>query len=331
MNVTASVVKENRANPAESANKTLGLVLVVAGLAVQIYFLHILSWLVGLAAVLFGCIKLMPRGGSNAPKRLGKRKDKIAYEFKTPEGPKLFSMGDWAEISQLQFERMDKLFAQSARTSTGCATVFLWIFVTLMLFGWFGGSAAYEFENVPSWVSFLFPNLFIFSLMFAIGGNVTTWEPPGLKRKLAVYRNIIPCLNQAQGLVVKTHAKYYEAYDGNEKIPYDLQVKANWAGASKDFYGLQFQISENSVQSSVYPYFYAVIVAKRGYLIKQKLRGMVLPKPDVTTYSTDKDVEIVVMRQDPDARSDGYHTKPLDQIRLTAGAMNMFEMLRPKA
>jgi len=283
-----------------------------------------------LAAVLFGCIKLMPRGSSNAPKKLGKRKDKIAWEFNTPEGKKLFSMGDWAEISQLQFERFDKLFAQSSHTSTGCATTFMWIFVSLILFVWFGASASCDFENVPSWISFTFPNLFIFSLIFAIGGNVTTWEPHGLKRKLAVYRNILPVLNQAQGLTVKTYAKYYEAYEGNEKIPYDLQVKANWESASKDFYGLQFQVSENSVQSAIFPYFYAVIVAKRGYLIKQKLRGMVLPEPDVTTYSTEDDVEIVVMRQDPDARSDGYHTKPLDQIRITAGAMNMFEMLRPK-
>jgi hypothetical protein len=329
MNVTASVKTGNRTNPAEPANKTLGLVLVISGLAVQLYFLHVLSWLVGLAAVLFGCIKLMPRGGSNAPKRLGKRKDKIAWEFKTPEGPKLFSMGDWAEISQEQFKRFDQLFALSSRSSTGCITGLLWLFVSIALFGWFVGSVAYEFENVPSWVSFFFPNLFIFSLVFAIGGNVSTWEPPGLRRKLAVYRNILPVLNQAQGLVVKAYAKYYEAYEGNNKIPYDLQVKANWEGASKDFYGLQFQVSENSVQSAVFPYFYAVIVAKRGYLIKQKLRGMVLPKPDVTTYSTEDDVEIVVMRQDPDARSDGYHTKPLDQIRITAGAMNMFEMLRP--
>lgn len=329
MNATASVKPGNVANQANIARKTLGLILVIAGLAIQLYFLQILAWLVGLTLVTIGCVKLMPRGGSNAPKKLGRRKDKTAWEFKTPEGPKPFFMGDWAEISQEQFKRFDALFAQSKHTSTGCVTALLWFFVTVALFGWFGVSVAYELENVPSWVSFLFPNLFIFSLIFAIGGNVSTWEPPGLRRKLTVYRNILPVLNQAQGLEVTTQAKYYEAFEGNDKIPYDLQLKVNWEGVSKDFYGMQFQVSENSVQSAVFPYFYAVIVAKKGYLLKQKLRGMILPKPDVTTYSSEEDVEIVVMRQDPDARSDGYHTKPLDQIRITAGAMNMFEMLRP--
>jgi hypothetical protein len=272
----------------------------------------------------------MPKGVSNAPVRKGKVQNRVTWEFKTESGPKPFFRGDWAEIDKNQLGRIEALLKINAKSSNGRLTGCLWVFAILMLFGWFGATVAFELEHLPSWISFVFPNAFIFLLTFAIGGGVSAWEPPSLRMKLKVYWNILPFLEKVDGLSVKTQAKYYEAVDGNEKVPYDLQVKADWEAAPKELYGIQFQVSENSVQGTAYPYFYAVIVAQKGFHLKQKLRGSVLSKPDIAEYSSEKDVEILVMRQDPDGKAQGYHTNVNDQRRLTVGALKMFNLLRPQ-
>jgi len=309
----------------------IGIVFLAAGLGVQVAFLSAFTWVIGIILVIIGCVFVVPKGASNAPVRKGKHKNQVAWEFKTDSGPKLFTMGDWAEIDKNQLGRIESLFKINSKSSNSFSTCCLLFLAIASLIGWFIAAPLFDPNPLPSWVSFVCPNGFIFLLAFAIGGGISAWEPPGLRLKLKVYWNILPFLEKIEGLEVKPQAKYYEAVDGPEKVPYDLQVKANWSGAPKELYGVQFQVSQNSVQGTSYPYFYAVIVAAKGFHLKQKLRGLLLPKPDVTEYSSEDDVEIVVLRQDPDAKPLGYLTHENDQRRLTVGALKTFDLLRPAA
>jgi len=307
-----------------------GLLIVTAGLLLQVFFLQLWSWLIGLALVVYGSIRMMPKGASNAPVRIGKRKRRAAWEFQTPSGPKAFHKDDWAKIDKAMFDKINDLLNLSKRASTGRLTGFIWVMLPIVLFAWFGAAVITDFENIPAWMSLVFPNAAIFLTVLGIGGNVTAWVPPGLKMKLRVYTNVLPIVEQSPDLSITTQAKYYSAVEGDEKIPYDLQLKANWKDAPEELYGIQFQVSQNSVQGTAYPYYYAVIVAQSGFHLKQKLKGVKAGKPEITTYKKEKDVEIVVIRQDPDSRGTGYHTNARDQTRITANALNMFQMLKPR-
>ena len=65
----------------------------------------------------------------------------------------------------------------------------------------------------------------------------------------------------------------------------------------------------NEVQGTSYPYFYVVLVARKGYGLRDAYRGH-KPGDDVTKeFKYEGGVEVMVLRQHTTERS-GYHTKP---------------------
>jgi hypothetical protein len=89
------------------------------------------------------------------------------------------------------------------------------------------------------------------------------------------------------------------------RIPDDIKLKVALADQHPDFMGLYGQVVTNDVQGTSYPYFYVVLVAKRGY-------GLGRLQVDAPTYAVvelapTEEVDVLIIRQFTTDRS-GYHT-----------------------
>jgi len=96
---------------------------------------------------------------------------------------------------------------------------------------------------------------------------------------------------------------------GDVSIPEDVKFKVDVAGHDKDFLGLYGQVVINAVQGTSYPYFYVVLVARKGYGLREAYRAH-REGPDVTKeFKYEGEVEVFILRQHTTDKS-GYHTKP---------------------
>ncbi len=150
-------------------------------------------------------------------------------------------------------------------------------------------------------------------------------------------------------LIVKIEAlkRIMEALQGNSEVqvqpmlalaatkaggkePEDARLMIKILGAPKDFYGIQAQVSINSVQGKDYPYLYCVLIAKAGSGLLANSTA-IEPQPEIgwldqigaflvggkgggtgeMTYeaSNSGDVDIIVARQ-LTTRTSGYYTQP---------------------
>jgi hypothetical protein len=93
-----------------------------------------------------------------------------------------------------------------------------------------------------------------------------------------------------------------------------------------DFLGLYGQVVLNEVQGRSYPYFYAVLVARRGFGLQQARDGHRAP-PGVTIELNEQDkVEVLVIRQTTTKKS-GYHTEPADAAKILDFAVAVAEQV----
>jgi len=92
------------------------------------------------------------------------------------------------------------------------------------------------------------------------------------------------------------------------KMPDDVKLKIDVEAAPPELLGLYGQVVINEVQGTSYPYFYVVLVAKKGYGLAHRLAGYTPPKNLVLESNTRDQVEVVVLRQRT-TKTTGYHTK----------------------
>lgn len=118
------------------------------------------------------------------------------------------------------------------------------------------------------------------------------------------------------------------------RIPDDVKIRVNLKGQKPDFMGLYGQVVINSVQGRSYPYFYVVLVAKKGFGLKASFDVFQLPPELVKEFGDDGEVEFIVIRQ-ATTKTSGYDVKPetagtifrlgLGLARKVAGADNVQE------
>ena len=87
------------------------------------------------------------------------------------------------------------------------------------------------------------------------------------------------------------------------------------ASEAGDFLGFYGQCSTNDVQGRSFPYFYTVLVAKKGYGLKQLFDSYKKPRGIFTDYDVQEEVETFVIRQSTDKKQ-GYHTNPVDAVTI---------------
>ncbi|MBL6988310.1 MAG: hypothetical protein ISR65_00950 [Bacteriovoracaceae bacterium] len=129
-------------------------------------------------------------------------------------------------------------------------------------------------------------------------------------------------------LIKKKYSKYVDVEyqmqlcGKKAKVPLDLKLNLKLKAASKDFIGIQGQVCANEVKGTDYPYFYMVLVAKKGFGLSKhrfeldaeyKAEGIskwlgIIPKTTIITeFQEQTDVEVLIIRQETTENS-GYHT-----------------------
>ncbi|HHI78745.1 MAG TPA: hypothetical protein ENK02_02055 [Planctomycetes bacterium] len=111
-------------------------------------------------------------------------------------------------------------------------------------------------------------------------------------------------------------------------IPQDLKIKVDLEGQSKDFLGLYGQVVLNAVQGRFFPYFYVVLVAKKGFGLREGLEESKAVPGITTEFKEQGDVEVLVLRQHT-TKTSGYHTKPSAASRIFSLGLALAEKLAP--
>ena len=148
-----------------------------------------------------------------------------------------------------------------------------------------------------------------------LSGMRTTWNPSELRKKgeaLAAARAAF----EEKGRKDFDLVPLLVLRDGRRgKYPVDARLMARPATEDRSgFLGVQVQVSMNNVQGTDYPYLYAVVLGKEGFLLpklpsRQRVEGVDL----VAERGRSEGVVYLVLRQHAD-RSGGWHTDA-DTIR----------------
>jgi len=94
---------------------------------------------------------------------------------------------------------------------------------------------------------------------------------------------------------------------GETPIPQDLKFRVDPAGKPQGFLGLHGQVVLNEVQGRSYPYFYVVLVARRGYGIGEIYGRYRAPGGLTKEFDRKDEVEVLVIRRTT-TKTSGYHT-----------------------
>lgn len=105
------------------------------------------------------------------------------------------------------------------------------------------------------------------------------------------------------------------------QLPRDARLQVRFPQAPEEFLGLQVQLSINRV-GRAYPYLYCVLLARRGFGLRERLGSPSRVGDEVVEFSFQQDVEVVVYRQFT-TRQKGYHTNYRARLRILAGALGL--------
>lgn len=96
---------------------------------------------------------------------------------------------------------------------------------------------------------------------------------------------------------------------GETKLPEDVKFKIDIADHHEDFLGYYGQVVINEVQGTSYPYFYTVLVARKGFGLKEVFDRYSAPLGVTKEFKYQREVEVLVIRRTTTKKS-GYETKP---------------------
>jgi hypothetical protein len=93
------------------------------------------------------------------------------------------------------------------------------------------------------------------------------------------------------------------------RVPDDVKLRVDPTGKHADFLGLYGQVVLNEVQGRSYPYFYVVLVARRGFGLNDAYQQYRAPGGITSEFKLQDEVEVLVVRQTT-TKTSGYHTEP---------------------
>jgi len=102
--------------------------------------------------------------------------------------------------------------------------------------------------------------------------------------------------------------EYYMQLGGaGTKVPRDMKLRLMLPGQPETLLGVYGQISTNTVNGTSYPYFYTVLVARKGSGLQDRYGAYDPPAGMTKEYSVEGEVEVLVVRQTT-TKTSGYHT-----------------------
>jgi hypothetical protein len=111
---------------------------------------------------------------------------------------------------------------------------------------------------------------------------------------------------------------------GDTQIPEDVKFRIDLADRHQDFLGLYGQVVINEVQGRSHPYFYVVLVARKGFGLHDAFRRYASPKNIAKEFKHEREVEVMVIRQHT-TKTSGYATKPQAAQHIFFEGLNVAE------
>lgn len=112
------------------------------------------------------------------------------------------------------------------------------------------------------------------------------------------------------------------------RVPKDAKLKVDIAGRDDGFLGVYGQCVINEVQGTSYPYFYVVLVAKRGFGLERVARAYDPGQNLVCEFKRQAEVDVLVIRQFTTDQS-GYHTDESVALRILKAGIQLGEHVAP--
>jgi hypothetical protein len=269
----------------------MSLVVVAAGLALQLSGGELLP---GIAIVATGNLLLLVKGYDN-------RVDVRGFE---PEAH--WERVDIQKLRELRaldknMRRWDRSLIDVTNPLGAFAFLFL-VGLIVVMFG-FGIAAG---GVMAGRVRMLAVNAAVLFVPHWLTGVRSILRRPGLLVRTGVIEEV---LERAKDQLKDHEITLLMLLSGGEvTLPEDVKFKVEIAGRDSDFLGLYGQVVINEVQGTSYPYFYVVLVARRGFGLRDAFDRYVSRRHFTKEFKVEQEVEVMVLRQHTTKRS-GYHTK----------------------
>jgi len=272
-------------------HKRIGLsfFLILAGFVMQY---AMLSFLPGAVPILFGNLLLIVKG----------------YDNRVNTG-KFEPSAVWEKVDKSKFFEVERLHRDMKRWDRSLLDIsnglgFFSLIVILAIIGIVFFRGAMKFDDTLLIISY---DTALLLLPHWITGIRSTLTKPNLMLKIKSFKSLLKETNRPW--LGGHDVDYYMLLAGDEaKIPDDVKIRINVANQHKDFLGLYGQVVTNDVNGTSYPYFYVVLVAKKGFGLQSVFQSYIPPKKMTKEFKIEDDVEVFVIRQTT-SKTSGYHTK----------------------
>ena len=268
----------------------ISLCFILAGFIIQYFSYDILP---GVVFIFLGNLLLLPSGYTN-------RVDLGLFDPKT----------DWEKIGKHKLDELLTLDRKIRRWDLSTIDISnalggIIFFILLFLAGIF---TLVAFDEQNRTMQIICVDAVVLVLPFWLTGLRSKFTIPKLTMKIKLIKTLLSDVEVEKSL--QGHSiEYFLLLKGKDsRIPADVKFKVNIANQHKNFLGFYGQITLNSINSTVFPYFYVVLVAKKGFGLNRVHTSYSPHKNYVKGFKTQKDVEVLVVRQNTGTVRSGYRT-----------------------
>lgn len=262
---------------------------IITGLVIQYLSFDILP---GVILIFLGNLLLLPSGYTN----------RVNLGLFNPQF-------DWEKVEKRKLDEwltLDRRIRKWDRSTIDVSNA-LGGFVFFILLGIIGFIGFYAFVENDITIQIITVDAFVLLIPFWVTGLRSIFTVPKLTMKIKLINKLI---SQVGEQLQPHNIEYFLLLKGKDpQIPTDIKFKVNIANQHKNFLGFYGQVTLNSVQSTFYPYFYVVLVARKNFGLHKAFKSYAHSKQIIKEFKQQKDVEVLVIRQNTKTVRYGYRTK----------------------
>lgn len=267
----------------------ISLCLILVGFIIQYLSYNILP---GAVIIFLGNILLLPSGYNNRV-NLGQFDPQSDWE----------KAGKHKLDELLILDRKIRKWDKSTIDASNALGGFLFL-ILLGVIGYLGWDAFFESENKT--MQIITVDAAVLLIPYWVTGLRSIFTVPTLTKKIKLINTL---LSQVEPQLQAHKVEYFLLLKGEKtQIPADVKFKVNIANQHKDFLGYYGQVTLNNVQSTAYPYFYVVMVARKDFGLHEVYQSYRHSGQIVKEFKQQKDVEVLVIRKNTKVGARGYHT-----------------------
>jgi hypothetical protein len=291
---------------------SLALLLLVAGFAVQLYFMKALY---GAPLVFIGVCLVLVKGYDSRLRIKGFTQDP-----------------NWKTVSIEKIKEIEELRKKNIKWDRDALDISSWLGVlSLILIGGValvGALILGELAKDLRVTAILAIDIAILMIPLWFSGMRFIMKQPNLAIKVKMILWLHETFQdlKRKGEEFRPALMFSRGKDG-KTVPDDARFSVAFPDPPEGFYGLQAQINLNVVQGTSYPYFYCVLAAKRGFGLSRYREKIKLKKNIICEYQEDRRAEVLVIRQYT-TRKSGYHTKERQCVDILTNALEGARLIR---